>query len=161
MLIRAELERMSMNLWVGWISYSCFRHFHISVLTEYPLQVKKVGRFKETMRTEGISTSDIIMRIVKDYNQYVMRNLDRGYSREDLGVSFVKAWHHFSYLFIFVVFQNFTLGRINFGFVDMLQEKRLRVNMRLKKLQERVKEQQERVGEKACLLSTSFCLIDH
>uniref|UniRef100_A0A1J3FSY6 choline-phosphate cytidylyltransferase n=1 Tax=Noccaea caerulescens TaxID=107243 RepID=A0A1J3FSY6_NOCCA len=79
--------------------------------------VKKVGRFKETMRTEGISTSDIIMRIVKDYNQYVMRNLDRGYSREDLGVSFVK-------------------------------EKRLRVNMRLKKLQERVKEQQERVGEK-------------
>jgi choline-phosphate cytidylyltransferase len=79
--------------------------------------VKKVGRFKETQRTEGISTSDIIMRIVKDYNQYVMRNLDRGYSREDLGVSFVK-------------------------------EKRLRVNMRLKKLQERVKEQQERVGEK-------------
>ncbi|EOA27502.1 hypothetical protein CARUB_v10023641mg [Capsella rubella] len=79
--------------------------------------VKKVGRFKETMRTEGISTSDIIMRIVKDYNQYVMRNLDRGYSREDLGVSFVK-------------------------------EKRLRVNMKLKKLQERVKEQQEKVGEK-------------
>ncbi|CAN8247707.1 unnamed protein product [Cochlearia groenlandica] len=79
--------------------------------------VKKVGRFKETMRTEGISTSDIIMRIVKDYNQYVMRNLDRGYSREDLGVSFVK-------------------------------EKRLRVNMRLKKLHERVKEQQERVGER-------------
>ncbi|KAG5396574.1 hypothetical protein IGI04_018388, partial [Brassica rapa subsp. trilocularis] len=52
--------------------------------------VKKVGRFKETMRTEGISTSDIIMRIVKDYNQYVMRNLDRGYSREDLGIQTVK-----------------------------------------------------------------------
>ncbi|KAF3507231.1 hypothetical protein F2Q69_00001489 [Brassica cretica] len=86
--------------------------------------VKKVGRFKETMRTEGISTSDIIMRIVKDYNQYVMRNLDRGYSREDLGES------------------------VSFGFIDMQQEKRLRVNMRLKKLQERVKEQQEKVGEK-------------
>jgi hypothetical protein len=54
-----------------------------------------------------------------------------------------------------------SLVRINFGFVDLQQEKRLRVNMRLKKLQERVKEQQERVGEKACLLSTSFCLIDH
>lgn len=79
--------------------------------------VKAIGKFKETKRTEGISTSDIIMRIVKDYNQYVMRNLDRGYSRKELGVSYVK-------------------------------EKRLRVNMRLKKLQEKVKEQQEKVGEK-------------
>ncbi|XP_031091620.1 choline-phosphate cytidylyltransferase 1 [Ipomoea triloba] len=79
--------------------------------------VKAVGRFKETQRTDGISTSDIIMRIVKDYNQYVMRNLDRGYSRKELGVSYVK-------------------------------EKRLRVNMRLKKLQEKVKEHQEKVGEK-------------
>ncbi|KAG6743575.1 hypothetical protein POTOM_052274 [Populus tomentosa] len=84
--------------------------------------VKKVGRFKETKRTDGISTSDIIMRIVKDYNQYVLRNLDRGYSRKELGVSYVKAC---SYI-----------------------EKRLRVNMRLKKLQEKVKEQQEKVGEK-------------
>ncbi|KAJ6967676.1 choline-phosphate cytidylyltransferase 1-like [Populus alba x Populus x berolinensis] len=81
--------------------------------------VKKVGRFKETKRTDGISTSDIIMRIVKDYNQYVLRNLDRGYSRKELGVSY---------------------------------EKRLRVNMRLKKLQEKVKEQQEKVGEKVSFI---------
>jgi choline-phosphate cytidylyltransferase len=79
--------------------------------------VKAIGKFKETKRTEGISTSDIIMRIIKDYNQYVMRNLDRGYSRKDLGVSYVK-------------------------------EKRLRMNMGLKKLQERVKKQQETVGKK-------------
>ncbi|XP_072968751.1 choline-phosphate cytidylyltransferase 2-like [Typha angustifolia] len=52
--------------------------------------VKSIGKFKETKRTEGISTSDIIMRIVKDYNQYVMRNLARGYTREELGVSYVK-----------------------------------------------------------------------
>ncbi|KAF5474573.1 hypothetical protein F2P56_006461 [Juglans regia] len=82
--------------------------------------VKSIGKFKETKRTDGISTSDIIMRILKDYNQYVMRNLDRGYTRKDLGVSYVK-------------------------------EKRLRVNMGLKKLRERVKKQQEKVGEKIYL----------
>ncbi|XP_043693962.1 choline-phosphate cytidylyltransferase 2-like isoform X1 [Telopea speciosissima] len=52
--------------------------------------VKAVGKFKETKRTEGISTSDLIMRILKDYNQYIMRNLARGYTRKDLGVSYVK-----------------------------------------------------------------------
>ncbi|CAL9781180.1 unnamed protein product [Musa acuminata subsp. burmannicoides] len=52
--------------------------------------VKSIGKFKETKRTDGISTSDIIMRILKDYNKYVMRNLARGYTRKDLGVSYVK-----------------------------------------------------------------------
>jgi choline-phosphate cytidylyltransferase len=52
--------------------------------------VKKAGKFKETKRTDGVSTSDLIMRIVKDYNEYVLRNLARGYTRKDLGVSYVK-----------------------------------------------------------------------
>eukprot|EP00884_Botryococcus_braunii_P012102 jgi/Botrbrau1/20893/Bobra.0135s0024.1 len=51
--------------------------------------VKKVGKFKATKRTEGVSTSDIILRIIKNYNDYVLRQLSRGYTRKELGLSFV------------------------------------------------------------------------
>lgn len=54
--------------------------------------MKKQGKFRETQRTDGVSTSDIILRIIKNYNMYVMRNLSRGYTRKDLGVSFARVW---------------------------------------------------------------------
>ena len=48
--------------------------------------------FRATQRTEGISTSDIILRIIKDYDMYVERSFARGYKRQDLGISATKAF---------------------------------------------------------------------
>lgn len=52
--------------------------------------VKERGMFVATQRTEGISTSDLINRIVKDYDNFVRRNLARGFSRQDMNISFLR-----------------------------------------------------------------------
>ncbi|KYQ93112.1 cholinephosphate cytidylyltransferase [Tieghemostelium lacteum] len=52
--------------------------------------VKDQGKFKTIKRTDGISTSDIILRIVKDYDSYVKRNLARGYTGKQMNVGVFK-----------------------------------------------------------------------
>jgi choline-phosphate cytidylyltransferase len=52
--------------------------------------IKSQGKFLVTQRTEGVSTTGIITKIVRDYEQYVGRQLKRGTTRQELNVSWLK-----------------------------------------------------------------------
>ncbi|KAK5987434.1 putative choline-phosphate cytidylyltransferase [Cladobotryum mycophilum] len=52
--------------------------------------IKEAGKFLVTQRTEGVSTTGIITRIVRDYEKYISRQFKRGTSRQELNVSWLK-----------------------------------------------------------------------
>ncbi|KAI9855467.1 MAG: hypothetical protein M1813_009775 [Trichoglossum hirsutum] len=52
--------------------------------------VKAAGKFLVTQRTEGVSTTGIITKIVRDYEKYLTRQFRRGTSRQELNVSWLK-----------------------------------------------------------------------
>ncbi|KAF7846125.1 hypothetical protein BT93_L5216, partial [Corymbia citriodora subsp. variegata] len=52
--------------------------------------VKEKGMFLVTQRTEGVSTTGIITKIVRDYEAYISRQLKRGTTRQELNISWLK-----------------------------------------------------------------------
>jgi len=53
-------------------------------------EIKAAGKFLVTQRTEGVSTTGIISKIVRDYDKYIARQLKRGTPRQELNVSWLK-----------------------------------------------------------------------
>ncbi len=52
--------------------------------------VKENGYFLTTTRSKDISTSELITRIIKNYDVYLDRNLKRGVDEKDLNISKTK-----------------------------------------------------------------------
>ena len=52
--------------------------------------IKEVNRFIPTTRTEGISTTDIILKIIEDYDTYIERSLKKKVPIESLHLSATK-----------------------------------------------------------------------
>ncbi|KAE8896416.1 hypothetical protein PF005_g10507 [Phytophthora fragariae] len=53
-------------------------------------RIKAMGKFLETRRTDGISTSDLIIRVIAEYDTFIRRNLQRGYTGKEMNVPFMK-----------------------------------------------------------------------
>ena len=51
---------------------------------------KRLGKFKATQRTKGISTTDVVAKILRNKEMYYVRNLRRGVPRQKLGMGIFR-----------------------------------------------------------------------
>lgn len=55
-------------------------------------EIKEAGYFLPTLRSEGISTSDIIKRILADRDEYFRRNVKKGNTPEDMNLDLYECF---------------------------------------------------------------------
>ena len=55
--------------------------------------MKRAGRFLATLRTPGVSTTELLIRILKDREDYYERNLKKGYSRNSMNLNYFEYFY--------------------------------------------------------------------
>ncbi|KAF8820788.1 cholinephosphate cytidylyltransferase [Cardiosporidium cionae] len=53
--------------------------------------LKEIGKFKATVRTAGVSTTDLLVRILQNYEEYIDRSLRRGIKPKELNIGYATA----------------------------------------------------------------------
>ena len=56
-------------------------------------EMKEVGRFLPTKRSEGISTTCILNRILKNREDFYAKNIKKGISREEMNLSYIHYFY--------------------------------------------------------------------
>ena len=61
-----------------------------------PLQnaLLREGLFLGAVPTEGISTSELVRRVICNWDEYVERNIERGYTPKQLDIGLLELWAH-------------------------------------------------------------------
>ena len=54
--------------------------------------IKRQGKFLVTQRTRNISTTGLISRVIRDYDEYILRQLRRGVSRHEMRITWFKQF---------------------------------------------------------------------
>jgi len=56
--------------------------------------MKELNRFLPTRRTDGISTTDLIVRIIKDRDMYFERSIKKGMKLDELNLKGYEGSHY-------------------------------------------------------------------
>lgn len=122
--------------------------------------VKSINKFKHISRTENISSTDIISKIIRNYNHYLVRNLKRGMSRQELNLS---TWQAFNIMFSyklksgeFITDIEKKVDKISDSISDSFMKKNQEINNNFDEFVNLINELKKKISTKSFIIGTFF-----